>query len=392
MASEARWSLAGVLGVLAITLTLGFLLKWPCANVADWADGRQATRACYSDVIGLHVGRGLADGLPYRDGRFEYPVGTGLPVAVAAALTTSSTGFFLANVAMLGAAAVVTTVVLHRLTGRRALYFAAAPTLAISAFLNWDLFVVALATLGTAAHLARRPLRAGLWLGLGAATKVYPAGLALLFAGGTERRSRRDGVRLLLAAAAAWVAINLPVALMAPDRWAHFYRFSSARAPTLESTWFLACRLAGGDGFGCWSPRSVNLVSGALLLGGVLLVWRARRRRDPAAPLWTLAFPALVLALLLGKVYSPQFALWILPWFALTLPDLRLFIAFQAIELAGFVARFGYLRATLGEGGLPRIWVEVTSALRVALFVVLVIAWIRGSSTPAIDADRGGTR
>jgi hypothetical protein len=171
--------------------------------------------------------------------------------------------------------------------------------------------------------------------------------------------------------------VNLPVALAAPDGWAYPYRFASFREPTLESVWFLACRATGGDGTTCWSPRTVNLLSAALLVAGVAVVWWVKRRREPDVPLWTLSFPALVLALLLGKVYSPQYALWLLPWFALALPSVAAFVVFEVVDLASFVARFGYLRTTLGMEGLDRVWLEVAGAARMAVFVALVVAWVR---------------
>ena len=65
-------------------------------------------------------------------------------------------GFFWANVFLLTLAALVTTWALYRMVGARALYFAAAPTLLIYGFMNWDLLAVALATVGTLAFFRRK--------------------------------------------------------------------------------------------------------------------------------------------------------------------------------------------------------------------------------------------
>ena len=46
--------------------------------------------------------------------------------------------------------------------------------------------------------------------------------------------------------------------------------------------------------------------------------------------------------LLTNKVYSPQYGLWLLPWFALVFPDLRIFLAFEATEVAVFITRFSF--------------------------------------------------
>ena len=48
------------------------------------------------------------------------------------------------------------------------------PLLFVHAFTNWDLLAVALATLGMWAWARRRPVLAGVLLGLGVAAKLYP--------------------------------------------------------------------------------------------------------------------------------------------------------------------------------------------------------------------------
>src|SRR6185436_133625 len=68
---------------------------------------------------------------------------------------------------------------LYTVVGRRALYFALAPTLAIYATLNLDLLPVALATGGTVAYLRRRDVTSGVLLGFSAAAKLYPALLVI---------------------------------------------------------------------------------------------------------------------------------------------------------------------------------------------------------------------
>ena len=86
-------------------------------------------------------------------------------------------------------------------------------------------------------------------------------------------------------------------------------------------------------------------------------MWRCKARRDPGFPRWTLGFPLIVLFLLTNKVYSPQYSLWLLPWFALALPHLRLFVAFEAADVAVFVTRFSWFGAARrdhnGFAGMP---------------------------------------
>ena len=61
---------------------------------------------------------------------------------------------------------------------RRVLLYAVGPAMILYAFHNWDLLAVGLATLAMYAYIRRADGWAGLLLGLGAATKLYPCAAA----------------------------------------------------------------------------------------------------------------------------------------------------------------------------------------------------------------------
>jgi uncharacterized membrane protein len=374
-----RRGLGVVLAVTAVTMAVGWLVKSPC--LGSWSDGRQYNRLCYSDVAALYASedrdRGLDEGrVPYVDGENEYPVLTGVAMWVAALPATSYASFFNWTALLLTALALVTAAVIHRMVGLRALYFAAAPTLAIYGLMNWDLVAVALATLATAAFLRDRDIASGGLLGTGAAAKLYPALFTIPFALDRYRAGRRDeGGRLVVAAVVAWVAVNLPFAILGFDRWSEFFRFNGARGADWDSLWYLAARRLGFT----WDAPLLNILTATTLILLAVVVWRLRENRDPRFPAWTFAFPLLVLFLLTGKVYSPQYGVWLLPWFALTLPDLRLFAAFQLADAAVFVTRFQFF-ARYGDlgTGLPFWSFEVAILIRAAILVACVVAWIRG--------------
>ena len=71
----------------------------------------------------------------------------------------------------------------------------------------------------------------------------------------------------------------------------------------------------------------VNLASLVVFASSFVLVWMRKQRREPNFARWSLAFPMLVLFLLSNKVYSPQYGLWLLPFFALGAVDLPTFVA-----------------------------------------------------------------
>ena len=89
-----------------------------------------------------------------------------------------------------------------------------------------------------------------------------------------------------------------------------------------------------------------------------------------------LAFPFLALFLLTGKVYSPQFSLWLLPWFALAFPDLRWFVAFSLAEVAVFVSRFTWF-GNFDEQPFPSPAFRIALLLRAGVLIGCLVAWVR---------------
>jgi uncharacterized membrane protein len=393
-----RIGLGTVFVCLAATLALGLAEKSPCLS-GNWGDGRQYTRLCYTDIIPLLGTEQLSeDRLPYLDpcdqvvsGECdEYPVLSMWTMRLAAWISGPDGGqFFLANVVILSVAAFATALFLYLVVGGRALYFALAPTLLIYAYVNWDLLAVALATGATFMYLRRRDAWSGVLLGLAAAAKIYPALLLVPFVAGRFRSREPDrGTHLAWAAAGSWIAVNLPFALAAPSGWWEFFRFNSARPADWDSLWFMACRHISGGLASCANTRLVNVVSALVFVSLVAIVWRQKALRDPGFPRWTLGLPVLVLFLLSNKVYSPQYGLWLLPWFALALPDLRLFVAFEAADVAVFVTRFSFFGGLSGFGGLPFAAFEVAVWIRTVILVACVVAWVRRREPAPAVAER----
>jgi uncharacterized membrane protein len=381
--------------LLAGTLAIGHAIKSPCVH-GDWSDGRPYTRLCHTDIIPLLGNEQLyGDRLPYLDPCEEtggtcdeYPVLTTWIMRLTASVADShNTRFFYANAILLWLAAAWTVFCLYLVVGTRALYFALAPTLAIYATLNFDLLAVALATAGTVAYLRRRDVASGVLLGLGASAKLYPALLVIPFVVGRFRGREPDrGIHLAWAAAGAWAAVNVPFALAGTTGWLEFFSYNASRPADWDSLWFVVCEQA--TGMGCTNTHLVNFGSLLLFVGWAALVWVIKGRRDPGFPRWTLGFPILVVFLLTNKVYSPQYSVWLLPWFALALPGLRLFIAFEAADIAVFVTRFSWFGLLDGRhngfAGIPLGAFEVAVLIRAVVLIICVVAWIRRREPPPV--------
>jgi len=401
--------------VTAVLLTMFFgfwLTKAPCI-FQDW-DGKQYGRGlsdgedphtyfvlpCYTDILPLWSSdRGGPDGnligerldlgrIPYIQAPNEYPVLTGmvqwfagLPLPKSDADTPApGQPFFFATALLLGTAAVGTTILLGRMVGARALYFALAPTLLIYGLMNWDLLAVFLATAGTYYYIRREHTWAGGLLGLGAATKLYPGLLVVPFALGRLKEDRPGAIRVAVAAAAAWLVANLPFAAFGWENWTIFFRFNSDRGADWDSIWFLISEqiTAGGSSF-AWNQTLLNVLTLLTFVAVAVTLWTLKSAREPNFPAWSFGFPLLVVFLLTNKVYSPQYGLWLLPWFALALPNVRLFIAFSITDVAVYYTRFRWfaeLDPNIGDGVSFGSF-KIALLARMAVLIWALVVWVR---------------
>ncbi len=387
-------SLVLILACTCGTMILGSALKGPCAS-GSWSDGRQYRLLCYSDIVPLLSTEQLAGNrLPFIQPCLEtggqcdeYPVLTMYFMRVAAWVGGSTmAGFFTANAVLLWVCAAAIATFLYVLGGK-ALWFALAPTLLIYGFMNWDLFAVAFATAALVAFARRRDGLAGVLLGLGAAAKFYPAMLALpLIAERLHDREPDSAIRIGWATTGTWLLVNVPFAIASPSSWSTFFRFNSARPPDWDSLWFIGCKHLNVAAIcGPGHTSRVNLASLVVFASTFVLVWMWKQRREPNFARWSLAFPMIVLFLLSNKVYSPQYGLWLLPFFALGAVDLPKFVIFEAADVAVFVTRFSFFGRLTGIGGLPFGAFEVAIAVRMLILIWCVIGWVRRPSVELPD-------
>ncbi|BCL29309.1 membrane protein [Streptomyces aurantiacus] len=367
------WTPVRVVALVAIgVFALGMVQKLPCYDGA-WFFGAssQYTHACYSDIPHLYQGRGFADGLvPYFDKLegdmeyLEYPVLTGVFMEVAAWLTPGSGSiqdqeqvYWMVNAGMLMACAAVIAVCVARTHRRRpwdGLLVALAPAYALTATINWDLLAVALTAAAMLMWARSRPLAFGVLLGLATAAKLYPVLLlGPLFVLCWRAGRWREFGSALLGTAGAWLVVNLPVLLLAPDGWSKFYTFSQERGVDFGSFWLVISQRMDEP----LDTDTVNTLATVLMLvssvGVAALALTAPRRPRFAQ----LAFLIVAAFILTNKVYSPQYVLWLVPLAVLARPKWRDFLIWQACEVAYFLGIWMYLAyTTSGDAhkGLPQ--------------------------------------
>jgi uncharacterized membrane protein len=343
-----------LLAASAFSMALAFAEKVPCRSGAWYSYPRQFQDACYTDIFPLYYGEGLAAGkVPYTGHPVEYPVLIGGAMQVAATLVRNVSEvirgreFFDVTAVLLAVCAVAGVLATARALGpdRRwaALLVALSPALILNAFVNWDLIAMALTALGIAAWSARRGVWAGIWLGLAVAAKFYPLvvfGPLLLLCLRTGQL--REFAKTFAAAAAAWLAVNVPVMIVAPSGWATFYVFSKNRGADWGSIWYMfehfSLPVLGNTQLGALNLLSAVFLAAAAVAITVLALAAPRRPRLPQ-----LCFLALAAFLMTNKVWSPQYVIWLVPLAVLARPRLWPYLLWQLAEVCYFFGIWGYL-------------------------------------------------
>src|SRR5206468_10622946 len=116
--------------------------------------------------------------------------------------------------------------------------------------------------------------------------------------------------------------------------WATFFRYSSQRPPDPDTLWHAACQIHL-----CASTGLVNVASIALAGGGTVWAWRLATKHADRLPVWVAAFPLLIMVIVTGKVWSSQYSLWLVPWFAITSVPWFAYFEYQLAEVGEYLVR-----------------------------------------------------
>jgi uncharacterized membrane protein len=378
-----------VLGVCALTLAAAYVQKDPAILLGQHPSSL-ISLASYTDIIGLYHPRLIEQGVfPYvhgylaggqpAGGAIEYPVLTGVFMWLVGTVTSSANEYFRASALLLFPLGLLVALLLTRMSGWRSLLWAAAPALALYAFVNWELLVVSAAVTGFWLWRRGRPVWAGIAFGIGGALKLFP--LLFLVPLTLERWAageRRAAARSAGAGLGVFALVNLPFLAAGPSGWFATYQYQSLRGANYDSIWRL--------GVPHLSAASLNLLSGVLTAAFLAagLVYAARR--SGAYPFLQVCGAMVAAALLFSKVHSSQYALWILPFFALL--DIRLawWVAYAVADLTRF---FG----TLVQGDHPRLANALMTTgvwARAGLLLALFVLFLRApAAEPSPQARHG---
>lgn len=339
--------------------------------------------------------------IPYRDFSLEYPPGA-LPVLLAAG--PADHGYynrFRILMLALGASAIVLLVVALFLAGAGTAELAAGAlvpaTLPLTlnpglVFERFDFWPAALVLLALVALLRGQRALGLAALGVGAAAKLYP--LALVPLALLAQRGRAHLRRDLTVVAAAAFALVLPFTLVAPRGVAHVGRLLVLRplqVESLGSSILLTAHRLGmyrpttyysfGNSWDLAGPaaKAVAVVGSLVEAAALVAVWFffARGPRGPRELL--LAFAAVVVGFVaFGKVFSPQYMVWVAAAVPLALGRLRPFVLSATIAaalLTLYVYDWGYF--DLLAGGRTSWVMLVRNLILVAIFCSLLLELAR---------------
>lgn len=420
------WTPMRVLLLLGVIfLALGWFTKAACIQQTrdgndnlglDWSNGsRQYVAMCYTDIVPLYSAERLDQGLfPYKtswvedgpDGEpqvryMEYPVLSGMYQYVSMVVTKAWMAlpwtpkalevvvYF--NVVALGAAVawLVTIWATALVAGGRRVWdiavVAISPLVIVHAFTNFDTLATAAMAVGILLWARRKPALAGVALGIGAALKMYPIfllGPLLVLAWRTG--NMRAWVHAFTAALLTWAAVNMPIAVAFPAGWREFFRLNRERGMDPDSIYNVVRSLTPWSGMDAPLLNIVSLVAFVAVCAAVAVVAATAPRRPRVA---SLMFLLLAGFLLVNKVWSPQYSLWLVPLAALALPHTRILLAWMVIDALVWVPRMMYYLGPENKG-LPIEWFTITVAIRDLAVVVLCLLVVRTIYRPEVDPVR----
>ena len=375
---------------VVILLAAGLIsfLKFNHCRVNDWASPDNYVHACYTDIPALFAERGLnTNTFPYLSptNSVEYPPIIGLGNWLISFITPSENEFrtfFDINAVIIFILFFISAIIVRQISPSYQYLFPLAPAVIASLFINWDMWAV-VSTLLAIYYFDRKKYEvSGIWLGLSIATKFFPIVLLLPIAIIFYRKVQLHlFYRYLFTTAIIWGAINIPIALTHFDGWWRFFKLNLDRGADFGSIWYALSLL------------NINIshldliypvLSIALFIGLAIYLLKL-----PSTPnLAAIALFAVVIFTTAGKVYSPQYILWLTPLAVIALQNSKQVITFwfwQATEITYHLAIWQYLALfSDAQFGLPAGGYALATIIRVigvCTFAYILMRDLATSST-----------
>ena len=392
-----RRLVAALLGAVAVMTLAGFALKAQCIGVDNYNRLRDK-QLCSNDIQVLFWNRHLDQHrFPYvhgelvrnpdgtddlTGGTLEYPVLTGVFAWFPSLFVKHDGGYLRLTALLLAPFSLLTVWLLGSMVRWRALLYALAPPLIWYSFHNWDLLVVCATVAAFHAWWKQRWLLSAGLLAVGGWLKFWPLlFLAPLLLDLWHRGLKREAGNAFATFTGVSLVINGYFLLASPKGWWAPYAFQQDRAAdiTSNSLWYWGFAKPVDTG-------TLNTVVPLLLLGGIVLAcavgwWRAQR--EGSFPLIQVCGAILAVFMLTNKAHSPQYALWLLPFFCLLRLRWGWWVAYMAIDLCMYVGLFRWyydLSTDLPDYGRPYAALMIGVWGRAVMLALLLVAFLRSDT------------
>jgi len=377
--------------ILLLAAVISFL-KFNHCRVNDWASPDNYVHACYTDIPALFSERSLdTNTFPYLSptNSIEYPPVIGLGNWLISFITPSENSFrsfFDINALIIIVLFFISATIVRKISPTYQYLFPLAPAVIASLFVNWDMWAVVSTLLAIYYFDKKKYEVSGIWLGVSIATKFFPIVLLLPVAIIFYRSSQIQlFYRYLFTTALFWSAINIPIALIHFDGWWRFFKLNLERGADFGSIWFALSLL---DINVAYLDLIYPLISIGFFIGLAFYLLKLGKLPNLAA----VALFALVIFTTVGKVYSPQYVLWLTPLAVIALQNrkqLPVFWFWQATEITYHLAIWQYLALfSDAQFGLPAGGYALATLLRVVgvcTFTYILMRDLTTSSTAKRD-------
>lgn len=313
------------------------------------------------------------------DDSVEYPVITGAIMWATTWITNldknSLRNYFDVNIFFISILFVFCQLLVWRMRPQFAYLLALSPAVIGSLYINWDMWGIVTMLMAIMFFDRRRYSLSAAMLGISISTKFFPVLLLVPIAVIFWRMALvRTFLKYAATVVAVWLVINLPVIITTPEGWWRFYGLNFQRKSDWGSIWH-ALSILG------ISVENLNYLSLIALVAVVSAVVMVILEISYIPTLAEVSFLVLATTLCIGKVYSPQYVLWLAPLGIIAMRNKRSLGAFwiwQGGEAIYHLAIWQHLAAVQGASfGLPETGYALATLIRIFSTMVFIVALLR---------------